>query len=180
MALLRHFIILAGAVTVMTGCSGGPSLTTGSLFGGSDGTEKKAVKAEQPKGDATTRAFQVGSVSARAVKCGYNFDPAKLKASFLAGEAAQGADEGIIARASRIYDIAYSGVTKGVSDQQSYCTEKRTAGIKKDLSRYLGGDFSERTVKVAKQDKGFFSGWGNSGSSSSSGVSVKPSTYEPF
>ena len=35
-----------------------------------------------PAGDPTSRAFQVGSTSARAVKCGYNFDPNKLRAIY--------------------------------------------------------------------------------------------------
>jgi hypothetical protein len=168
------------ASLLVMGCSGGSGLTTGTLFGGGEDNAKQQVAAP-PKADPSTRAFQVGSVAARAQKCGYNFDSAKLQASFLANEAAQGIADEQIERARKIYDIAYRGVSKGVAEQAAYCSKKRTAAIKKDLTRYLAGDFSARPTKVAKKDSGgLFSGWGGSGSSAASPASVKPSTYDPF
>ncbi len=139
---------------VLAGCSGSASsLTTGSLFGG--GGSSEAAKTEAPAaltGDATSRAFQVGSVSARAVKCGYNFDAPALKAKFLAAEASQGTTPDLISRADKIYDVAYNGVWKGVAAQKGYCSAKRTQQIQSDLRRHLAGDYTSSGRKVVKAE----------------------------
>lgn len=143
------------------GCAGSAtSLTTGSLFGGGSPEKAQAEAPVSPTGDATSRAFQVGSVSARAVKCGYNFDAPALKAKFLAAEASQGATPELIARAEKIYDVAYNGVWKGVAAQQGYCSAKRTKQIQADLRRHLAGDYtpsSKKVVKAAPNNSGFAS-----------------------
>lgn len=161
----RSFIVVAVAVA-LAGCSSGSGLSTGSLFGSGEAATPVAAPAGAagPVNDPTSRAFQVGSVSARAVKCGYNFDPAKLKANFLATEstAITPAD---LPRVEKVYDTAYNGVTKAVAAQPGYCTPGKTADIKANLTRHLAGDFSPAPVKqVAKPaDDGWFSNWGGSG-----------------
>ncbi|MCH9766049.1 MAG: hypothetical protein K0U34_08675 [Alphaproteobacteria bacterium] len=150
--------------TLLAACSGSvTSLTTGSLFGGSDAKEEKAAPAAAPTGDSTSRAFQVGSVSARAMKCGFNFDAPGLKTKFLTAEAAKGASADMISRADKIYDVAYNGVWKGVAEQKSYCSPKRTEQIRNDLRRHLAGDYTPRASKAAvveeKKESGFFTSW---------------------
>ncbi len=162
------------------GCSGLGGLSTGSIFGGDD--KKPATAAtSQPTapytGDPTSRALQVGSTSARAIKCGYNFDPAKLKASFIASEIGQGLSTADVPRVQKIYDVAYNGVTKAAAENPRYCTEKRTKEIKTDLNRHLAGDFTPKPPKKVAQDGGLFSGWGKS-SKKSEGVKIKlPGDY---
>lgn len=163
----------------MAGCSGTSGLSTSSIFGANSNTAT-AQPPPPPVSDPTARAFQVGTVSARAVKCGYNFDPAKLKASFLAAEAGQGATADDLSRIEKVYDISFNGVTKAVAAEPNYCGAEKTQQIKADLGRHLAGDYSPTPPKaVAQQDTGLFSGlWDND--SSSKGLDIKPSTYNPF
>jgi hypothetical protein len=144
---------------LVAGCSGMPALSTGSIFGSSKPDVQ--VTPATTNGDPTSRAFQVGTVAARAKKCGYNFDTDKLKASFLASEMGNGAVDADVTRMTQIYDVAYNGVTKAIAADPQYCTEQKTASIKTDLSRHLAGDFTPSVVKKAPTDEGLFSGWGS-------------------
>ena len=160
---------------LLAGCSGLGGLSTGSIFGGDE--KKPAVTAAPQsaapfKGDPTSRALQVGSTSARAVKCGYNFDPAKLKASFIASEIGQGLSTADVPRVEEIYDVAYRGVTKAAAEDPKYCTAKRTKEIKADLNRHLNGNFAPKPPKKVAQDDGLFSGWGKS-NKKNQGVKIK-------
>lgn len=149
MKLRAMAIALTGAA--LSGCSGASGLTTGSVAG--------AGAPAAPVNDVTARAMQVGSVSARAQKCGYNFDPAKLKANFLASETRiNPADAG---KATQVYDVAHNGVLKAVATKADYCTAEKTAEIKEDLTRHLAGDFSPRPPKIAAQEPGLFDSWGD-------------------
>lgn len=104
--------------------------------------------------------MQVGSVAARAMKCGYNFDPFKLKTSFLAAEQAGGTTD--LVSVEKVYDTAYNGVIKGAATKSEYCSDNKTAEIKADLSRHLAGDYNPPALKqVAQEDGGLFSGWGD-------------------
>jgi hypothetical protein len=144
-------IALVLTAAALGGCSGSPGLSTGSVAG--------AGAPAGPVNDVTARALQVGSVSARAQKCGYNFDPAKLKASFLAAEGKiNPADVG---KAAQVYDVAHNGVVKAVATKSDYCTAEKTSEIKEDLTRHLAGDYSPRPPKVAAQEPGFFDSWGD-------------------
>lgn len=153
--------------TVLAACSGGPSLpslSTGSLSGeGSSSAQATAAPvatAPTVRNDPTQRAFQVGSTSARAVKCGFNFDPVRLKQQFLAAEATQGTAVADIGKVEKIYDVSFNGITRGIAPQEEYCTEAKTKDIKADLTRHLAGDYSPRAQKqvAAKDEGGFFSG----------------------
>jgi hypothetical protein len=145
-------LVLAAAA--LGGCSAGSALTTGSLLG-----EEKPTA---PVNDAPARAFQVGTVSARAVKCGFNFDPAKLRSNYLTFEQQQpgGQDRASI---EKIYDVSYNGVAKAVVSERGYCTDAKTKTIKADLARHLAGDYTPSAPPPKQQEEGLFSGWGSSG-----------------
>jgi len=139
----------------LAGCSSSGGLTTGSLLGGDE--QKQAAAPQQAANDPTARALQVGAVSARASKCGYNFDAASLKSKYLAYEAAQGAQVADLGRLEIVYDTGFNGVSKAAAEDPNYCNANRTAEIKADLTRHLTGDYSARQ-QVAKVESGGFFG----------------------
>lgn len=151
------------AAAGLSGCSGSSGLSTASVLGGGDKPAAPAVAENSP----TLRALQVGATAARAGKCGYNFDGNKLRANFLASEAAQapGADQSNVIKT---YDTAYAGVTKAAASQPGYCSDSKTKDIKADLTRHLAGDYTPSPPKrVVEEDSGLFSGWsGDSGAAS--------------
>lgn len=155
----------------LAGCSGsGGGVSTASILGGDTAPTPAtaAVAPAVPASTSTDRAFQVGSVSARAAKCGYNFDAAQLRAAYLAHETGRGASNDEIAKLQQIYDVAHNGVAKATATEADYCTDRRTNEIKADLGRLLAGDFEPPKKQVAqKQEEGLFSGWFDGGSGSS-------------
>lgn len=168
-----HRVLPIVAASLLAGCSMGNSLTTGSIFGG----EKKVADAApvapaapaNPVSDPTGRALHVGAVSARATKCGYNFDPVKLKANYLASETALGATPADIEKLTKIYEVSHNGVAKAVAGKSGYCTEKKTAHIKEDLTRNLAGDYNpvQRQAEAVPEDGGLLGDmFGDVGSSS--------------
>lgn len=128
-------------------CSGSSALTTSSVSG-------TGATATAPPSDVTSRAMQVGSTSARATKCGYNFDPVKLKTNYLASEAKINPAD--VAKAEQIYTIAYNGVTKAVATKSDFCTPAKTAEIKEALTRHLAGDFTPPPAKVEVAEPSWF------------------------
>lgn len=141
---------------LLAGCGNMPSLTTGSLFGGGD-EKKKAADAGPPKPVAPpdtpiNRALQVGTVSARAVKCGFNFDPGRIKGNYLAAEAKTGTSVEEIAKAEKIYNVGYNGVAKAVADKPNYCTPKKSKEIKDDLALLLAGNFTPQPYRPKEED----------------------------
>lgn len=159
---------VAAAALLVAACSGGPalpSLSTGSVSGSAEApavagaTPVVAAQGEAVKNDPTQRAFQVGSTSARAVKCGFFFDPVKLKQQFLASEATQGTGVADIGKVEKIYDVSFNGISRGIAAKEDYCSEAKSKEIKQDLTRHLAGDYTPRpTKKVAKEEGGLFSG----------------------
>ena len=142
--LMKTGLNLAGAAVALAvtlalaGCSGGTSgLMTGSLL----------PTAAKPAADPTIeRAIQVGTTSARASKCGYNFDPQKLKANYIAFESSQpGADT---AKVEKTFETMRTAVASRIENPAEYCTEDQTAKIKGDLTRHLAGDFNPPPKKV--------------------------------
>ena len=156
------------AAAALVGCGANTSaITTGALLG----EDKPAA----PVNDPAARAFQVGTVSARAVKCGFNFDPAKLKATYLAYESQQpGATDR--AKVERIYDVSFNGVAKAVVGETEYCTDAKTKVIKADLTRHLAGDYTPSAPPKVAQEEGLFSGWG---SASSDDNKRMPTPFDP-
>jgi hypothetical protein len=160
-------LLIAASAAALGGCGASlPSLTTGSLFGGAK------VPPPVAQNDPVSRALDVGATSARAIKCGYNFDPAKLRGQFLTAEtAANPADAGKLAQ---VYDSAFSGVSKAIAAKgDDYCSAAKTTKIKEALNRHLAGDYTPSPPEPVEQDEGLFGGWGSSGSSDSGGVDTK-------
>lgn len=153
-------LTLVLVAAALAGCSSTPSLSTGSLFG-SD--EAKPTKPAGPVNDPPMRAFQVGTVSARAIKCGFNFDPAKLKTNYLAYERALGGANADLSKVERIYDVSFNAVAKAVSTENDYCSAEKTKTIKADLARHLAGDYAPGALPKKQEEEGLFSGWGSGG-----------------
>lgn len=151
-----YFLLTTGAL-LLAGC-GSSSLTTASLTGnGPQPAQAAGAPATPPPSDPTSRALQVGATSARATRCGFYFDPAKLKASFLAAESAAGTAPEQLQKIEREYDYVYVSVGKTASEDKDYCSEAKAREIKKDLTRHLAGDFTP-PVKKQEQEQGLFSG----------------------
>lgn len=181
--MIPRALLLSISCLGLAACSGGSGLSTASIFGGgsSAGAAPAAAAAPAPPPSTpTSRAFNVGLVSARATKCGYNFDPAKLKANYFAAEAALGTPAQEMANVEKVYTVAYNGVTKAAATEPNYCTEQKTKDIKEDLGKLLAGDYTPTVRKVVEEDDGsLFSGWG-SGGGDSKGLDIKPSTANGF
>jgi hypothetical protein len=150
------------AALALSGCGASlPGLTTGSLFGGDS-----APKAPQITNDPTTRAMQVGSTAARAQKCGFNFDPVKLKTNFLAAETPALTNPADAGKLSQIYDTAFSGISKAVANQgEGYCTAQKTRTIKEALNRHLAGDYTPTPPEPQPEEEGLFGSLSSDGSS---------------
>ena len=162
---LRIRALGIGALCVgLSGCGASiPNLTTGSLFGG----DAAKAAAPQPANDPTSRAMQVGTTAARAVKCGFNFDAQKLRTQFLAAEAPTLTNPADAAKLNQIYDVSFNGISKAVAEQgESYCSQAKTQRIKEALNRHLAGDYTPAPPEPVADDGGLFGGFGSSSSGS--------------
>jgi len=174
-------LLLAFCSLGLAACSGGGGLSTASILGGGSSAGAAPAAPAPPVSDPTSRAFHVGMVTARAAKCGYNFDPAKLKANYFASEAALGTSPADMAKIEKIYTVAHNGVAKAAAEEPNYCSEQKTKLIKEDLTKLLAGDYTPPARKVAAEDDGgLFSGFGSSGGSDSSAPVFKPSTANDY
>lgn len=147
----------------LSGCGASlPGMSTGSLFGG-DSAPKAPVA---PANDPTSRAVQVGTTSARALKCGFNFDPVKLRTQFLANETMTSANPADADKLGQIYDVSFRGVSKAVAGQSDeYCTTHKTNRIKLALNRHLAGDYAPEPPEPVAEEEGLFSGFSSSDTS---------------
>lgn len=132
---MKYLRTLCAGVTlavVVSGCSGGGGMTTASLLG----------TPEKPQLDEPTeRALHSASISARASKCGYNFDAGRLRESFLAAEAANGATPEQMTKLGQSYDFTRATVSKQIAQPEEYCTEGKTREVSAALTKQLAGDF---------------------------------------
>jgi hypothetical protein len=166
MQIARLFIV-ALAAACLGGCGASlPKLTTGSLFGGG----AKAANAIDRDNDPVTRTMDVAATSARAIKCGYNFDPAKLKSNFLATQTANA--PGDLPKLTEIYDKSFNGVSKALAEKPDYCTAEKTAKIKLALNRHLAGDYTPSPPEPVEDDS-LFGGWGKESSPDGHGADMK-------
>jgi hypothetical protein len=108
--------------------------------------------------DPMARPIQVAWTSARAQRCGFYFDPAKLKASYIGYESRQaGMTTDQLAKIQVSYDTTFKSITARVSADPDYCTDKKGSEIKVDLQRHLAGDFTPNLPKPKPVDPcGFF------------------------
>lgn len=147
----------------LSGCGASiPGMSTGSLFGG-DSAPKGPIA---PTNDPTSRAVQVGTTAARATKCGFNFDPVKLRTQFLANETAASGNPADADKLGQVYDVSFRGVSKAVSEQgDAYCSQHKTDRIKTALNRHLAGDYTPETPEPVAEEEGLFSFGSSDGTS---------------
>ena len=140
--MIARALLLGMCACGLAACSGGSGLSTASILGGgSNAGAATAASPAPPPSTPTSRAFNIGMVTARATKCGYNFDPAKLKANYLAYERALSASADMT-QIERTYDVSFNGVAKAVASESDYCSPEKTKTIKADLARHLAGDYT--------------------------------------
>jgi hypothetical protein len=155
--LASRYICALAMVSMLglTACSGsGGGLTTGSLFGGA---QAKPVTDER-----TERALLAGATSARAARCGYNFDPNRLRHAYIAYETAQGGSPDELAKAEKAFDYTRTSLAAKIAKEEDFCSEAKTKEIKAALTKQLAGDF---TTPPKKPEVQVPSGWfGSAGS----------------
>ena len=146
-------LFLLGASTLALAACGdsAKSLLTGSIM---TGKKTKASAPSPAKSDPLARPVQVGWVSARASRCGFYFDPAKLKQQYLAAEAATGMPLDQLRRLELTYDYSLKSTAIKIAKVEDYCTERRAKLIRKDLQRHLAGDYTPRTAPKKNKDDG--------------------------
>jgi hypothetical protein len=126
---------MLAAAAALAGCgNGGAGLLTGSTTVAA-ADAPGSLKDEDP----AARPMAVAWTSARAQRCGFYFDPAKLRSSYLAFESRQAG--GDLAKAEKTYDSTFQAIRQRVAADPEYCTDSKSAEIKKDLTRHLAGDF---------------------------------------
>jgi hypothetical protein len=91
--------------------------------------------------DPMARPTQVAWTSARATHCGFIFSPQQLRANYLAAEAAAGRSQGQMRKITEAYDYTLESVMLEIKGKPGYCDKDRSAEIRKDLNRYLAGDY---------------------------------------
>jgi len=141
--------MLSAAVlaSALAACSGGGGMTTASLLG---------TPAKPPVDEPTERALNAGAVSARASKCGYNFNPARLRESYLASEAANGATPEQMTKLGQSYDFTHATISKQISNPEEYCSEQRTREVSAALTKQLAGDFRAPTKPPLPKSAGWW------------------------
>jgi hypothetical protein len=132
--------LLLAAAALCAGCSGASGLLTGS-------TAAADTPGSLNNEDPAARPIAVAWTSARAHRCGFYFDPAKLRASYLAFEAKQSAPDQY-AKAEKTYDSTFKTIRERAAADPEYCSERKSAEIKKDLTRHLAGDFAPNFPKA--------------------------------
>lgn len=137
--------VVAAGLLLLTACSGGggsgAGLSTASILG----EAPAGISGDAPgikKDDPMARPIQVAWTSARAQRCGFNFDPARLRSNFFAAEQRAGADVARIGQMEKVYDQTVVKVRASIDGGDTYCTDKKSAQIKADLNRHLAGDFA--------------------------------------
>lgn len=146
--------LVAACAAALAGCSGASLLSGGAVTSAGS----VAPAAAQPIASTpVARAYQVGITSARATKCGFFFDRAKLRASFLAAEQQGGATPEDLAKIEKNYDVSDTTMSKVIAKEENYCSAEKTKYIKADLARHLAGDYSPGAPHPKKaEDEGLF------------------------
>jgi len=139
-------LMAMGLVLVLAGCS---SSSSGFFATGSS--------APPPFfNDPDTRTTQVAWNSVRAQKCGFQLDPAKLRADYFAWEAQLGTDQTVLAKLNGDYDKAQALIAQRVAAKPvaEYCSEAQVAETRRFIQRYMTGDFSATPVARRIVDDG--------------------------
>lgn len=141
---------LLALAAAQSGCGNGAG-ATGSLLSPNTGVQKLVPVAppDAPPGitneSPMARPASVAWTSARAKRCGFFFDPVKLRTSYMAYESRQPGQE--LARIESTYDSTFKLIHATVAADADYCNEARSKEIKAELARHLAGDFSPNLPK---------------------------------
>jgi hypothetical protein len=150
--------LLLAAAGLLAACSGS---NAGFLGGAAPAAADApgAMSNEHPM----ARPIAVAWTSARAQRCGFYFDPAKLRTSYLAFETKQSGPEQL-AKAEKTYDATVKSIRERVTEDPDYCSDAKSADIKKDLNRHLAGDFAPNFPKAKVVESCGFFGCGDGAS----------------
>jgi hypothetical protein len=129
-------ILLLAGTALHAGCG---NSSGGLITGSTKGSETPSGLSNQ---DPMARPVSVAWTSARAQRCGFYFDPARLKLNYLAYERQQGGDPERIAKIEKSYDSSFRVTSERVSSDPDYCSDSKGLAIKADLQRHLAGDYS--------------------------------------
>ena len=140
----RHVVGAAAIALLLGGCGSGGSSGSGLSTASILGEAPPAASGDTPgitRADPMARPVQVAWTSARAEKCGFNFDAARLKANYMAYEQSQGADANRLGNITKSYDLTTAKIKGSIAGQDDFCSDKKSALIKADLQRHLAGNY---------------------------------------
>ncbi len=149
-SIARGAVVVCAAALVIAALAGCGAVdrvrgTTSTSVGATTDKEARYVSPENPM----ARPIQVGWTSARASHCGFVFNPDQLRSDFLASEARMGVPPEMMPKIEHAYDYTRQSVAESIKDDINYCSKDRTAAIRRDLNRYLTGDY-EPTARMAQ------------------------------
>jgi hypothetical protein len=127
---------VAGLGWLLSGCG------TVDYVKNKDGASTQAEARNVAPEDPLAKPIQVAWTSARASHCGFIFDPVQLRSNFMAAEMQAGNPPEQMQKIEHAYDYTLESVTTTIKNNLSYCNKERTAAIRKDLNRYLAGDYT--------------------------------------
>lgn len=140
-AQIAGMALLLAATALHAGCGNSASgLTTGDV-GKGDGPA--GISNEDP----LARPMHVAWTSARARRCGFYFEPEKLRATYLAYEAKQGAAGDQLAKFERSYDTTFRTTSERAAADPNFCSDRKSAEIKPELQRHMAGDYAPNFPK---------------------------------
>jgi hypothetical protein len=142
--------LASGLLLAVAAAAAGCGSSAGGLITGTTTTEIAPDAPGKLSNDhPLARPVAVAWTSARAEKCGFYFDPGKLRASYLAYEAKQSNAEQL-AKAQQTYDTTLKLIGQQLASQPDYCNDRKGAEIKGDLQRHLAGDYTPKLPQPKK------------------------------
>ena len=144
--LPAHTALAVAAALILAALS---ACSTVDLVRNKDGATTESEARNVTPEDPLARPIQVGWTSARASHCGFVFNPDQLRSDFMASEVRAGATPEQMQKIERAYDYTRESVLGRIKDDLNYCNRERTAAIRRDLNRYLAGDYSP-TARMAQ------------------------------
>ena len=122
-------------------------------FSGNSTASKSGADLPTQQSDAdTARAVQVGWTSARARKCNFYFDDAKLKSAFLGYETKLNPDPVKLQKISQTYDYTRDTISQRIAAGEDFCDPQKIEQIRNDLNRHLAGDFTPTPQAEVKKE----------------------------
>lgn len=131
----------------LAACSSTGGSQTGFLSGGGD-ADATATTQQTVSNDPDTRVMQLAWNTARADKCGFQFNAPRMRASYLAWEGELGAAPEEIARYASGYDQSGALFRARIKAEPiaEYCSGKVVSDIRSAMTQYIAGDFSARSI----------------------------------